>query len=537
MMEELQSQKVVSLGGLNSNVNHIQLSDNEPGSAVELQNFESSLYGGYRRLSGYDYLSPDSHQVDATNAEGRILMVTIFNDGFYAARKQKSGNTYKIYSFNGASWDPITTGFTLSSVNVTRIRFKEFNFKGVQTICFVDGVNNAYLFNGTTWSQIDSADTGADYAHAGGNQAVNAPNLVNVFRNFLFIAQSNVVVYSAPLSEFNWTAAAGSGQLPVGFVIQQIMPFRDALYVFGVNNIKAVTVATTSAGVSSFVINDVTTNIGCLAPDSVVEIDGNLVFLSQDGFRPIEGTDRIGDVQLEMISKKIQQLITDEIVGNDMSELCSVLVRNKSQVRFFFSSPSKPRASTFGVIGCLRNAATNTGATSQTWEWGRLKGISAACAFSKYIGSNEYVLHGTYDGMVMRQEVGNTFAGNAVEAIYATPFLDFGAAGVRKTMRKIRLFVRPEGEMIISARLVYDWNDISKLNPTTYGIETDTSSLARYGTAVYGTSVYSAPGTPVLISNVEGSGFSVQVRYSTVDTNAPYTIQGALYDFSVEGRK
>jgi hypothetical protein len=30
MMEDFQSQKVVSIGGLNSNVNHIQLSDNEP---------------------------------------------------------------------------------------------------------------------------------------------------------------------------------------------------------------------------------------------------------------------------------------------------------------------------------------------------------------------------------------------------------------------------------------------------------------------------------------------------------------------------
>ena len=36
MMEGIESQKVVSVGGLNSNVNHIQLSDFEPGSAATL---------------------------------------------------------------------------------------------------------------------------------------------------------------------------------------------------------------------------------------------------------------------------------------------------------------------------------------------------------------------------------------------------------------------------------------------------------------------------------------------------------------------
>jgi hypothetical protein len=202
-------------------------------------------------------------------------------------------------------------------------------------------------------------------------------------------------------------------------------------------------------------------------------------------------------------------------------------------MRFFFSSASKPASSTFGIIGCLRGDANN----GFSWEWGRLKGIRAACTASKYIGAVEYVLHGDYDGKVFRQEQGNDFNGAPVEAIYATPFLDFGAAGVRKTLRKVRLFVRPEGVMNINARLVFDWNDLSKLNPSTYGIEADSTGLGRYGIASYGSAVYGATSTPVLISNVEGSGFSVQLRYSTVDLDPPYTIQGALYDFSVEGRK
>lgn len=529
MMEGIQSQKVVSIGGLNSNVNHIQLSDNEPGSAIELQNFEASLFGGYRRLSGYTPLAEASPEVDDAGAEGRILVVAFYGEDIIVARKQKATATYDFYRFNGTGWTKLVTGLTRSSVGVTRLRFVEFNFNGTQKICFVDGVNPACLYDGSTWVEITIAHSGANYANAGGNQAIDNPSYVNVFKNHLFLAGGHLVVHSAPLAEYDFTAASGAGQLPAGYTTVQIKPFRDSLYVFGVNNIKKVEVSG-----SDFVLNDVTANIGCLASDSVQEIDGDLIFLSQDGIRPISGTNRIGDVQLEVVSKKIQRLLAEEISSNDMGELCSVLVRGKSQVRFFLSSPNKTAIETFGIIGCLRDYPDG----SIAWEWGRLKGFSASCAASKYIGATEYILHGDYDGNVFRQEVGSDFNGSSIESVYSTPFLDFGDAGVRKTMKKIRLFVRPEGFMQINARIVYDWEDPIKLNPDTYAIETDVaSSGSTYGSAVYGTAVYSGGKTPVLVSNVEGSGFSVQIKYSSVDTNPSYTIQGTLFEFHAEGRK
>ena len=51
-------------------------------------------------------------------------------------------------------------------------------------------------------------------------------------------------------------------------------------------------------------VQTVTDNLGCLATDSVIEIGGDLLFLSQDGLRPISGTDKIGDVNLETVSKR-----------------------------------------------------------------------------------------------------------------------------------------------------------------------------------------------------------------------------------------
>lgn len=528
-MEQLESQKVVCIGGLNSNVNHIQLSDNEPGSAVDLLNFESSLYGGYRRISGYQPLNEDYPEVDSVGAEGKVLVVAIFGSDIITARKQKSSNTYEFYRSTGSGWTKYVTGLTRSSLNVVRLRFATFNFDGTDKIIFVDGVNPACMFDGTTWTEIKTANTGANYANAGGDQAINNPSYVAIFKNHVFLAADHIVFHSAPLAEYNWKAAGGAGQLPAGYDVNQIKMFRDALFVFGQNNIKKIEVANTD-----FVLGEIVSNIGNVAPDSVVEIGGSLLFLSQDGFRPISGTNRIGDVEIETVSKKIQQLVNTSIQSNSMADVCTVLVRGKSQVRLFFSNEGTARDSTFGIIGCLRSSGNGV-----SWEWMQSKGIRASCATSGYIGNTEYVLHGDYDGKVHRQELGSSFDGDYIPAVYSTPYLDFGNAGIRKTLRKIRLFIRPEGRVTVTTKLTFDWADPIKLNPSTYFTSTNTSDQVTsiYDTAVYDTDVYAEYPTPVLLQNTQGSGFSVQMTYATYGTEPSYTIQGAVYEFNVEGRK
>ena len=59
MPDQIQSFKLVCAGGLNSNENHLDLSDNSPGAATRMLNFEPSLFGGYRRVEGYNEYDPD----------------------------------------------------------------------------------------------------------------------------------------------------------------------------------------------------------------------------------------------------------------------------------------------------------------------------------------------------------------------------------------------------------------------------------------------------------------------------------------------
>jgi len=48
MPDQIESYKLICSGGLNSNENHLDLSENFPGEATRLVNYEPSLFGGYR---------------------------------------------------------------------------------------------------------------------------------------------------------------------------------------------------------------------------------------------------------------------------------------------------------------------------------------------------------------------------------------------------------------------------------------------------------------------------------------------------------
>lgn len=546
MADEIQSFKLVCSGGLNSNQNHLYLSEAAAGSATRLVNFEPSLYGGYRRIEGFKLLEELDVTVGGANAEGKVLCVAIYknehigNPYIIAARKDVGANTYKFYKFvSQVGWQAMTNSLTLNTTDgvrtVDKIRHVQWDFGDGSHIAFADGVNNAIIFNGTTWYQLNNSNTGGT-ASPGGDQIVNAPALVDVFENHLFLggdrASRSVVCHSAPGDPFDFTNAAGAGQITPGFNVVQFKPFRDDLFVFGTNSIKKISPDITAG----FVIDQVTTNVGCIARDSVLEIGGDLMFLAPDGFRPVSGTSRIGDVELETISKPIQVTLVDMIREYDMDTINGVVIRSKSQVRFFVGDDNDANVtSSYGIIGGLANQDGSIG-----WEFGELTGIRASCTTSDYIGRTEYVLHGDYDGKVYRQEQGTDFNGEDVIAVYATPYLDFGDTEVRKTMRKVNTFIRSEGPATVYLSMSYDWGDYNTARPSSYN-QTSAGGPVEYGgrNIDYGAPnvLYGGNSKPIMTTDVQGSGFSARATFVSLGQSEPFSIQGLVFEFSISGRR
>ena len=554
MPDQIQSFKLVCSGGLNSNENHLDLSDNRPGAATRLVNYEPSLFGGYRRIEGYDEFDTDYGEVTVSGqltGTGKVLGLAIFKDDVtnttkvIAARQDAGGTNYSFYHYTAnIGWrkytldHSVTRPMTLNGLTVDKLRHAVFNFGTGNHIVFVDGVNPAIVFNGTKWKEIKSSHTGgyhADNNTAGGAQALNAPAVVDVFENHLFLsgheATRAVVAHSAPNDPYLWTSAAGSGQIASGFDVLQIKPFRDDLFVFGTNSIKKINVNSSN----NFALAQVTANVGCVARDSVLEIGGDLMFLAPDGFRPVAGTSRIGDVELETVSKPIQATLVDLIANEDMNTLNGVVIRSKSQIRYFIGDASKDTSDSIGILGGLTN---NSG--SIEWEFGELLGIRASCCESGYIGTSEFILHGDYDGKVFQQEQGTSFNGGDIVSIYATPYLDFGETEQRKTLRKINTFIRAEGPLEMLLSMTYDWGDADVSTPATYS-QTSTGAPTRYGgrNINYNATnvLYGGSSKPIMTSDIQGSGFAAQATFVTVGQTEPFSIQGMVFEFTAAGRR
>ena len=545
MVDRIESYKLVCSGGLNSNENHLDLSDNRPGTATRLVNYEPSLYGGYRRIEGYGLFDGNYGEVGAGSAEGKVLGIAYYRNEhlgspyLIAARKDIGTNTYSFWKHVPlVGWQQMSPGFTLNTTDgvrvVNKVRHAQFDFGGGSQIIFVDGVNNATLFDGTNWYSLSSNNTGGS-SSPGGDQVLNAPSVVDIFENHIFLSgdrtSQSTVAHSAPGNPLDFTVAAGAGQIAAGFKVVQIKPFRDNLFVFGNNAIKKVA-PDISAG---FVIDQVTANVGCVAADSVLEIGGDLLFLAPDGLRPVAGTSRIGDVELETVSKPIQGALVDVIATYDMDTLNGVVIRKKSQVRYFFGDDSINTPDCEGIIGGLTERDNQI-----SWEFGSLLGIRASCCTSEYIGREEFVLHGDYDGRVYRQEQGNNFAGEDVVAVYATPYLDFGDTEVRKVMRKVNTFLRAEGPLEMNLAIAYDWGDNNTSRPSTY------TQDSTGGPTVFGGSnityaganvLYGGNSKPIMTTSIQGSGFSIRATFVTVGQFDPYSIQGIVFEYSVSGRR
>lgn len=518
MADRIQALKVSCLGGLDTNQDLLTQAERYPGSALQLINYEPSISGGYRRISGY------ANSYGTVPGQGGVLGINVFegiNNGIFACRRPSSGTAY-FYRWNTSTsdWVAITTPGTVNMSTVKKVRFENLSW-GTDKMVLVDGVNPAATYNGTTYTQITATT------------APTNPKYVTQFANHLFLAGESAnpynLYFSAPLDETNFSPAAGAGVINVGFPIVQIKSFRDTLYIFGKNSIKKLT----GTSIADFQTQEVTNNLGCLVPDSVIEFAGNLVFLSYDGFRPIAGTARIGDVELENLSKQIQSTVNsliDEIVSSnlDIEKFNCVPYNKKSQFRFFSQTDS-----VFGVLAGLRR--TDQGINL---EFAQLFDMTATAAASGLLGTDEIILHGDASGKVYKQESGSSFDGRNILSIYQTPYYYFEDPTIRKNFYNVTTFLRSEGSINIVFAVSYDFDDSQNVfNPPDYAITTQYAA-AFYNTAIYDSAaVYDGNPSPVVKTNISGSGYSISFKYVTNDTNLSHNIQGLVMNFTYNDRR
>ena len=417
-----------------------------------------------------------------------------------------------------------TVRYSGVNVNVGGVSINDTNFT-VATVADADTYTFELGSPSGVGSQTNVGGTAISFFYTRANSStakdIIAAKITTDFSDHQFFAgmsgNNNFLVFSRPSNDLDFTGNT-AGIINVGFTITGLAKFRESLYVFGSDKIKRLT----GNSASDFSLVEVTNNIGCIATDSILEIGGDILFLASDGIRPIQGTARIGDVELETVSKPIQQILQGLPTTHDLEDMCSVVIRNKTQFRYFFPS-STSAADSEGIIGGLRFADRRVG-----WEFGELLGMRAFVASSGLIDNKEVIVHGDSDGKVHKQENGNDFDGAEVISVYATPFLYFDSTERRKIFQKLSIFTRPEGVSTMNLGIRYDWDDPNAAMPSSYPLTT-AGALLRYSTTggTYdGTFVFGGSASPVLETNIQGSARSVSLVLTSSGTQAPYSISG-----------
>jgi hypothetical protein len=555
----------------------------QPGQALELENFEPDIDGGYRRIDGFQrYVRQIVPQTSSSSEE--VLMVVNFANKVVAARGQKifssastelataitsdatmsgsgtitvdsttgfsSSGTLQIDSeiftytgvtsttFTGVTRATSSTSAAAHAVNAvvseswterdasrssaSRYNFEKFNFDGNDKLVVVDGDNNPTFFN--------AAMSATDITSAGSGEvstAVTGAKFVAAFKDHMFYAGMSStpqeIVFSVPFDEDNFATGSGAGSIKVDDTITGLKVFRDNLFIFCENRIFKLS----GTSLSDFAMTPVTRNIGCIEPfgSTIQEFAGDLIFLGPDGLRTVAGTARIGDVEIGTISKSIQSLIDDNIKNADLFN--SIVIPDKTQYRLFFNKSGLTEENTIGVICVLKG---------QQFEFAKLKGIKPSSTDSVVESGDVIAIHGGFDGYVYRQEKGNDFDGTAINGKYRSPDLTLGDPGIRKHMQRVILNYAPEAAISADLFLRYDYESAEGARPNAYPFDS-TKVAAVYGTATYGTATYGGATQPLVRQSVEGSGFALALRVNDSGTTAPYSLKGFGLEYQVGARR
>ena len=571
-----------------------------PGVAQRLNNFESSIHGGYRRISGFSKFG--SSQVSGSNQLEGIFR--------YAKGVVACASSNIFYSADGNSWTQVNKDTYQTKTGTVAVTSGSATITGSGTAFTTEfAIGDDILINGEQFLVLSIAtDTSMT---ADGNFASSA-------------SSQTIKKNGATISQLNSASAVSRGsQSLCEFTVYESNKQYGKLYIAdGENKIAELVIEITDAGVHTFSFKEL--NRSAPTDPSLVTIFGERLIVAGQSSNPQQvaystrltpenftgasaGTVDVGDqiVGIKSFRNKlivfcknsIYQLsnldstavlssVTKNIgcvsgktiqeIGGDLIflapdglrtiagtariddiELGSIsrkilpvfrddVFPNLSTITFssmVIREKSQYRLFYFknGTADLQQKGILGTFKISSQgvplYEWSQTTGIPARITHSGFDeNDNEVHYHATTDGRVYNHDTGTSFDGSNIPCEYKTPDLDYGDSGVRKTLYYIKTSIRAEGS-----------NDNLKVlcrydfddNNVPQPSELSIGSLASpavFGTAVFASAVFGQTLFPQQKINLTGSGFTNNFRISSNGTGSSYTVSGFYVDYIPGGR-
>ena len=393
----------------------------------------------------------------------------------------------------------VITFISLSREGASRTRFIEYNFTGTEKIGIVDGVNAPAIYDGTTFTALVSAPTD-----------VIAATQVVAFKNHIFYGKADLLTFTAPFLDTNFEAGDAAGSIRIGDNITGFAVFREQLIIFTEKSIFKLT----GTGLASWLLEPITLDIGCIDGDTIQEIGGDIMFLTEDGLRLLSATERLGDFGLGVVSKTIQDVMTKFIASASL--FSSTVIRSKSQYRVFAFNPDIIGSASKGIIGTQFSPQGG-----EDFAWSEIRGMEVFAAASKVVDASEVVVFSADSGYLYEMEDGNSFDNVNIEAEYLSPYLPLNDPRTRKAVYKVYLYTDPIGSVNFTFNLKFDYDELNSVQPDLITFTNATAAISFYGDNNFATFATTASGSSGATSITVAANTNMVVGNTIVGTGIP----------------
>lgn len=469
------------------------------GNAILAQNFECALGGGYRRMDGY--LAFDGRVSGtplAVSGSGPIRGIWEYGGAVYAFRDNAAGTECIMHKSTTSGWVIVTTP-TLAVGGA--YDFLNYNFGGHSSsgkMYGCDGVNKAFQFDGSTYTQLTTG------------MATDTPNHIGVHKGHLFLSfTGGSVQHSGVGDPTSWTLATGAGELGLGAEVTGMNSMQgNSLVITGSDRIN-ILYGTSTADWDLQSFSMVTGSI----ENSQAYIETGLYFFNGDDLSSMATTQSFGDFETSSISAQVNPYLKVRkslIVGASVN-------KDKNQYRLFFSDKAV-------LVGTISN-----GQVIGYTNW--LLNDTPSFIAENYFGCT--------DGHVMKMDTGTSFNGAPIQSFLRLAFTPLGSPQRKKRYRKAVLEVEG-GQATLNYVADYDYgaggSSESSQTTITGGLAAGGGGGGFWDVASWGNFVWSSAVVASAEAYLNGTGRNISLLIvHTSATDLAFTLQGVQLNYSIRG--
>jgi hypothetical protein len=448
--ENRRFETVACVGGLDLESNPLQI---PAGSMILCQNYDVKAGGGYRRVGGYERFDgqeapsvasdpdaaraaigyvPSAPHIDGV---GQVQGIHYFKGALYAVRISSDGYTSNMYKSTPAGWELVgTVGDAYGT-----FEFITHNFYGNtdgERMFWVDGVNRAKMFDGTTISSISPAGE------------TTAPTHIAAHSNHLFLAYPDgQYVHSAIGDPTDWDAATGgAGAYGAGDEIVGMRPtVGGALAIFMRNKIsilygtsqddwlnKDLRTQQDRAGAREFSIQDL----------------GDLFYLDDRGLTTMSATQSFGNFMSGTIDRPIKRYVLAR--KNDLCGSC--ISRDRNQYMMFFRHPEGTE-----VISLTLGNQSLDGYSRALYPFKADPYSPLSICSTEDENGEERIFVGAGDRYVYELEKGTSFDGAEIESYLKLSFSHLRSPNTNKFFRSLIIGLEAETNLTLQIKPEFDY--------------------------------------------------------------------------------